>query len=241
MVQVPGSFAAFSRDKQTEHLWLFGSEAERMKDSYQFFLVKKQTSQESSICYPKQRKIPFPFLSNISFSCKIYLVFLTSVFFWLKTLQHRTQAFWLLVILTWGKVHSQCAVVTGLVLLWLDIIKVSTDGEQDFTDGYSWEWAFLLSPRLELPLSTGKGISVNLKQFSLQCLMPWAMKAWFNTWYFVLNVYFLNANMNFINAELLRCNRDISILSTLWSIALIGNFLTCLSLLSISQKGEKGP
>lgn len=42
MVQVPGPFAAFSRDRQTKHPWLFGSEAERMKDSYQFFFVFRE-------------------------------------------------------------------------------------------------------------------------------------------------------------------------------------------------------
>jgi len=42
MVQVPGPFAAFRGDRKSKHPWLFGSEAERMKDSYQFFFVFRE-------------------------------------------------------------------------------------------------------------------------------------------------------------------------------------------------------
>lgn len=66
------------------------------------------------------------------------------------------------------------------------------------------------------------------------------MTAQFNICWFSLSMCFFNVNMDSLSPELLRGNNDIGILSTLWSIAVIGNYSTCLASLTISQKGKEG-
>lgn len=81
MVQVPGPFAAFSRDRQPKHPWLFGSEAERMKDSYQFFFVFREKTKLTRAFNLVLRTMKTSFSSAIN----IYFFFFLEILSLFKT------------------------------------------------------------------------------------------------------------------------------------------------------------